>query len=58
MEPNPRLLGATDRHPDRLVVAKALEMMRKNPDLVYSWLDGVTTRDGQPARTAVEALLK
>lgn len=36
----------------------ALEMMRKNPDLVYSWLDGVTTRDGQPARTAVEALLK
>lgn len=36
----------------------ALEMMRKNPDLVYSWLDGVTTRDGKPARVAVEALLK
>lgn len=36
----------------------ALEMMRKNPDLVYSWLDGVTTRDGQPARAAVESLLK
>lgn len=36
----------------------ALEMMRKNPDLVYSWLDGVTTRDGQPARAAVEPLLK
>ena len=36
----------------------ALEMMRKNPDLVYSWLDGVTTRDGQPARAAVETLLK
>jgi len=36
----------------------ALEMMRKNPDLVYGWLDGVTTRDGQPARAAVEPLLK
>lgn len=36
----------------------ALEMMRKNADLVYSWLDGVTTRDGKPARVAVEALLK
>jgi len=35
----------------------ALEMMRKNPDLVYSWLDGVTTHDGKPARAALEALL-
>ena len=36
----------------------ALEMMRKSPKLVDSWLDGVTTRDGQPAGAAVEELLK
>lgn len=36
----------------------AQDMMRKNPDMVYSRLDRVTTCDGQPARAAVEALLK
>lgn len=35
----------------------ALEMMRKNPEMVYGWLDGVTTRDGKLARPVVEALL-
>lgn len=35
----------------------ALDMMRQNPELVYGWLDGVTTREGEPALPAVEAML-
>jgi glycine betaine/proline transport system substrate-binding protein len=36
----------------------ALEMMRRHPEKVSAWLDGVTTRDGIPGIEAVKAKLQ
>ena len=35
----------------------AIEMMRRHPEKVTAWLDGVTTRAGQPGLPVVQAML-
>jgi glycine betaine/proline transport system substrate-binding protein len=35
----------------------AMEMMRRHPERVAQWLEGVTTREGEPALPAIEAML-
>ena len=35
----------------------AMEMMRKHPERVAQWLEGVTTREGEPAMPVIEAML-
>lgn len=35
----------------------AMEMMRQHPERVARWLEGVTTREGDPALPAIEAML-
>jgi glycine betaine/proline transport system substrate-binding protein len=35
----------------------AMEMMRRHPERVARWLEGVTTREGEPALPAIEAML-
>ncbi|HVG47717.1 MAG TPA: glycine betaine ABC transporter substrate-binding protein [Rubellimicrobium sp.] len=35
----------------------AMEMMRQHPERVAQWLEGVTTREGEPALPVIEAML-
>jgi glycine betaine/proline transport system substrate-binding protein len=35
----------------------AMEIMRRHPERVAQWLEGVTTREGEPALPVIEGML-
>ena len=52
---NAMITSVMDKQEDVQAAAKA--ELAKRPELLKRWLDGVTTRDGQPAQPAVEKAL-
>jgi glycine betaine/proline transport system substrate-binding protein len=42
---------------DVAVEDAATQMMRQHPERVAQWLEGVTTREGEPALPVIEAML-